>query len=126
MSNIELSLFQNNDSVTYSLSKAAVDQFTRTTALELGPNKVRVNCVNPGAIKTEIVIKAGFSMEQYEGVIIEIKFPCCLCNELIKNPNFLVFQLSWENFQNSIFLIKVKLLIPVSYTHLTLPTIYSV
>ena len=30
---------------------------------------------------------------------------------LIKNPNFLVFQLSWENFQNSIFLIKVKLLI---------------
>ena len=50
-------------------------------------------------------------MEQYEGVTIEIKFPCCLCNELIKNPNFLVFQLSWENFQNSIFLIKVKLLI---------------
>ena len=63
-----------DSSVTYSLSKAAVDQFTRTTALELGPNKVRVNCVNPGMVKTEIAIRAGFSEEQYEGVSIENLF----------------------------------------------------
>lgn len=34
--------------LAYNLSKAAVDQFTRCTALELAPKNVRVNSVNPG------------------------------------------------------------------------------
>jgi NAD(P)-dependent dehydrogenase (short-subunit alcohol dehydrogenase family) len=34
--------------VAYNMSKAAVDQLTRTAALELASDGVRVNAVNPG------------------------------------------------------------------------------
>ena len=54
--------------VTYNLSKAALDQFTRTTALELASHKVRVNSVNPGVIKTEIFKKFGMPDDRIEEV----------------------------------------------------------
>ncbi|HTW93582.1 MAG TPA: glucose 1-dehydrogenase [Tepidisphaeraceae bacterium] len=37
----------------YSATKAAVDSLTRTFAAELGPKKIRVNGVAPGAVATE-------------------------------------------------------------------------
>jgi len=37
----------------YSATKAAVDSLTRTLAAELGPKKIRVNAVAPGAVATE-------------------------------------------------------------------------
>jgi 3-oxoacyl-[acyl-carrier protein] reductase len=37
----------------YSATKAAVDSLTRTFAAELGPKKIRVNAVAPGAVVTE-------------------------------------------------------------------------
>jgi NAD(P)-dependent dehydrogenase (short-subunit alcohol dehydrogenase family) len=40
--------------LSYAVSKAAVDQLTRCTALELGPRGVRVNAVNPGVVVTEL------------------------------------------------------------------------
>jgi 3-oxoacyl-[acyl-carrier protein] reductase len=40
-------------SSVYSATKAAVDSLTRTFAAELGPKKIRVNAVNPGAVATE-------------------------------------------------------------------------
>ncbi len=39
--------------VVYSATKGAVDSLTRVLATELGPRKIRVNAVNPGAVKTE-------------------------------------------------------------------------
>lgn len=39
----------------YSAAKAAVISFTRTTALELAPDRIRVNCVSPGVIDTPLV-----------------------------------------------------------------------
>ncbi len=39
--------------VVYSATKGAVDSVTRVLAAELGPKKIRVNAVNPGAVKTE-------------------------------------------------------------------------
>jgi len=50
---------------TYCMSKACMDQFTRTTALELASHKVRVNSVNPGVIKTEVHKRGGMSEEEY-------------------------------------------------------------
>ena len=38
----------------YCVSKAAVDQFTRCVALDLAPQGVRVNAVNPGVVVTEL------------------------------------------------------------------------
>jgi NAD(P)-dependent dehydrogenase (short-subunit alcohol dehydrogenase family) len=37
----------------YALSKAADVQMTRTLAAELGPHRIRVNCILPGLIKTD-------------------------------------------------------------------------
>lgn len=41
----------------YAASKAAVNSLTETFAKELGP-KIRVNCIMPGAVPTEIMMKA--------------------------------------------------------------------
>lgn len=38
----------------YCVSKAALDQLTRCTALDLAPQGVRVNAVNPGVVVTEL------------------------------------------------------------------------
>lgn len=40
--------------LAYNISKAAVDQFTRCSALELAAKGVRVNCVNPGVTVTNL------------------------------------------------------------------------
>jgi 3-oxoacyl-[acyl-carrier protein] reductase len=38
--------------VDYTASKGGVEQFTKVSAIELGPHGIRVNCVAPGAIET--------------------------------------------------------------------------
>ena len=50
------------------MSKAALDQFTRTTALELASKQIRCNAVNPGVIKTEIHKRGGMDEEAYAKV----------------------------------------------------------
>ncbi|KAL1513220.1 hypothetical protein ABEB36_002656 [Hypothenemus hampei] len=42
----------------YSATKGAVDAFTRTLALEVGPKNIRVNCVNPTVVMTPLGRKA--------------------------------------------------------------------
>ena len=42
----------------YSAAKAAIRHMTRTVAMELGENNIRVNCICPGAILTEIFERA--------------------------------------------------------------------
>jgi NAD(P)-dependent dehydrogenase (short-subunit alcohol dehydrogenase family) len=51
--------------LAYCVSKAAVDQLTRCSALELAAKGVRVNAVNPGVVVTEIHKRGGMSEEQY-------------------------------------------------------------
>ncbi|XP_047508144.1 3-oxoacyl-[acyl-carrier-protein] reductase FabG-like [Pieris napi] len=49
----------------YTMSKAALDQFTRNLAVELGPDGVRANCVNPGLVATNLLTRMGFNDDQY-------------------------------------------------------------
>jgi glucose 1-dehydrogenase len=43
------------DVSSYAASKAGIEAFTRALSLECKPSKVRVNCVAPGAINTEML-----------------------------------------------------------------------
>lgn len=55
--------------LAYGISKAALDQFTKSTALELSPKGIRVNSVNPGVIVTNFHLRSGYSNEQYKAYI---------------------------------------------------------
>lgn len=50
--------------VDYCASKGGINQFTQVTAVELGPMKIRVNCVAPGAIEIERTMEES---EDYAG-----------------------------------------------------------
>lgn len=50
--------------LAYNISKAALDHFTKCVALELAPDGVRVNSVNPGFVKTNLLKNIGLSEEQ--------------------------------------------------------------
>lgn len=46
-------------SLSYSVSKAGVDMFTKTLARELAPMRIRVNSVNPSVVRTNLQRSAG-------------------------------------------------------------------
>lgn len=48
----------------YSMSKAGLDQLTRSLAVDLGPKGIRVNGINPGYIPTRIVRNFGADLEK--------------------------------------------------------------
>lgn len=57
----------------YATTKAAVEGLTRVMAAELGPRQIRVGCVLPGAVITELNIRAGVMKpedvdERYAGI----------------------------------------------------------
>lgn len=59
--------------LAYCTSKAAVDQLTRCTALELASKGVRVNSVNPGVIVTELHRRAGMADDAYKAFLARCK-----------------------------------------------------
>lgn len=50
--------------LAYNISKAALDHFTKCVALELAPDGIRVNSVNPGFVKTNLLKDIGLTEEQ--------------------------------------------------------------
>ncbi|CAH0402588.1 unnamed protein product [Chilo suppressalis] len=46
--------------LTYCVTKAALNHFTKGAALELAPSGVRVNVISPGPVRTDIIENAGF------------------------------------------------------------------
>lgn len=53
----------------YCMSKSALDMFSKCLALELGPKGIRVNNINPGLIKTNIMNAMGIPKDK----IVEIE-----------------------------------------------------
>jgi len=51
--------------LAYCVSKAALDQLTRCLALELAPEGVRVNAVNPGVVRTGLHRSGGMDEASY-------------------------------------------------------------
>lgn len=52
--------------VSYAVSKAALDHFTKCSAIGLAPKGIRVNSVNPAAIRTPLAETLGLTKEQAE------------------------------------------------------------
>jgi NAD(P)-dependent dehydrogenase (short-subunit alcohol dehydrogenase family) len=59
--------------VAYCVSKAALDQLTRCAALELAPQRVRVNAVNPGVVVTNLHRRSGMSEDVYAAFLERAK-----------------------------------------------------
>jgi NAD(P)-dependent dehydrogenase (short-subunit alcohol dehydrogenase family) len=52
----------------YAASKAALNAYVKTAAIELAKRKIRINAINPGPTDTPIFSKLGFSAEQTAGI----------------------------------------------------------
>jgi NAD(P)-dependent dehydrogenase (short-subunit alcohol dehydrogenase family) len=51
--------------LAYCVSKAALDQLTRCSALDLAPKGIRVNAVNPGVVVTNLHRRSGMDEQKY-------------------------------------------------------------
>lgn len=61
----------------YAASKAALNAYSRTAAIELAPRKIRVNVIGPGMVATGLSTKSGMSGEAIKemNTFIESKIP---------------------------------------------------
>ena len=56
-------------SIVYSASKGAIEAFTRALAIEAAEHGVRVNCIAPGLVRSDIYIAAGMSTADYDKLL---------------------------------------------------------
>lgn len=57
----------------YSASKGAIVSYANCLALELAPRKVRVNCISPAMVWTDLIFQEGIEEEQLK--LDELKYP---------------------------------------------------
>lgn len=57
----------------YSASKGAILSYAKCLALELAPRQIRVNCICPAMIWTNLILQDGISKEQLEEA--QLKYP---------------------------------------------------
>ena len=66
-------MFSNTGATAYSASKAGQVAITKMLAVELGPHRIRVNAICPGAIETEI--DENTEKRDVEQAKIDVEFP---------------------------------------------------
>lgn len=57
----------------YSASKGAISSYAKCLALELAPKKIRVNCISPAMVWTDLILQEGIEEEQLKAD--EQKYP---------------------------------------------------
>jgi NAD(P)-dependent dehydrogenase (short-subunit alcohol dehydrogenase family) len=57
----------------YSASKGAIMAYAKVLALELAPRKIRVNCICPAMVWTDLILNDGFSKTDLEEA--QLKYP---------------------------------------------------
>lgn len=63
------SLTPIHNAPTFCMTKAALDQLTKCSALELGPKGIRVNSLNPALVRTPSLYTFGISEDEMEKMI---------------------------------------------------------
>lgn len=56
-------------SIAYTASKGAVEAFTRAIAIEAAEHGVRVNCIAPALVRSDIYLAAGMSQADYDKLL---------------------------------------------------------
>lgn len=79
--------------LSYSMSKAALNQFTKCSALDLAPKGIRVNAINPSHIRTNVFESLGFSKERFEAGIKATgkKYPVGRAGEVTDTSAAIIF-----------------------------------
>lgn len=80
--------------LSYSISKSALNQFTKCTALELAEYGVRVNAINPAAIRTPIFETVGIITSQQTEEFFEslkTQYPLGRVGEVSDTSNAIAF-----------------------------------
>ncbi len=57
----------------YSASKGALLSYSKVLALELAPRQIRVNCISPAMVWTDLILQEGLSVEEMEEA--QLKYP---------------------------------------------------
>jgi len=73
----------------YCASKSAVDMLTKCAAVDLAQYGIRVNCVNPGVVETELQKRGGLNDEAYEKFLqrsIEVTHPLAQALHRLATP----------------------------------------
>ena len=67
------SYFPSVGNSIYSASKGAIISYAKCLSLELAPRKIRVNCISPAMVWTDIIVQDGCDEEQLK--VDEQKYP---------------------------------------------------
>lgn len=93
---------------SYSMSKAALDMYTKCASLELAPKGIRVNGLSPGCIRTTLVQTMGLNENELKLWLDKAKerYPIGRIGEVSDTTNGILFLASNKsNFMNGVSLV---------------------
>ena len=76
----------------YSASKGAIISYAKCLALELAPRLIRVNCICPAMVWTDLILKGGLTKEDLEQE--QLKYPLKRYGEPDDVANLAIYLLS--------------------------------
>lgn len=86
--------------MSYCMSKSALDQFTKCSALDLAPKRIRVNSIQPAAVRTNIFEAYAMTEEHYKQSLRdrETTYPIGRVGEVFDTRNDDLFQVKLPKY----------------------------